>query len=74
MQMHLELGPKNRVWRFTCTDRLIGDAPILIAEAIAIQKALRIASYLNMDNLVMESDSYIVINSIVGRNKAPGRL
>lgn len=49
-------------------DRLIGDVPILIAEAVAIQKALRMASYLNMDNLLMESDSYIVINSIAGRN------
>lgn len=45
--------------------RRIGNVPILVAEAIAIHEALRTAIHLNMDNLITESDSQIIINSIL---------
>lgn len=42
------------------------DVSILVTEAIAIREALRMASECNMDKIVIESDSQLVINSIRG--------
>lgn len=57
------------------TGKLIGDVPVLIVEAVAIREALRTPSQLNMNNLLMKSDSQVVINSkIVSRSKTPCQI
>lgn len=43
------------------TSRRIRDVPVLVAKAIAGREALRMASQLNVHNLLIKSDSHIVI-------------
>lgn len=49
----------------------LGNVPLLVAEVIATCEALRVGDYFKMDNLLMENDSQLVINSILGRTKTP---
>lgn len=54
--------------------RRIGDVPVSVAETLAIWEALRVEAYLKMGNLMMESDSQIVINSILRITKVPRQI
>lgn len=45
----------------------IGDVSILVAEAIAAREARRMTAHLNMDNLLIESDYQIAIDSILNK-------
>lgn len=47
--------------------RRVAYVPILVVDAIAIREALRVATYLKMDNLLIESDFQIVINFFLDR-------
>lgn len=50
---------------------MLGDAPVLVAKAIAICETLRTASDHFIDNIVIESNSQLVIDSIRGLIKVP---
>lgn len=47
---------------------MLDDVPILVAKTIVIRKALRTTVHLKLDNLLIESDSLIVINSILAKS------
>lgn len=46
-------------------EKLIGDIFVLVVEVFDIREAIKKAIISKMDNLIMESDSYIVINSFL---------
>lgn len=51
------------------TENLISDTSVLIAEAIAMRQALKVASKTKIDNLIMESDSRLLNNFVLGKIK-----
>lgn len=54
--------------------RRIGVVPGFIAEAIVVCEILRMVAHLKLDNLLVESESHIVINSILGKVKTPSQI
>lgn len=52
----------------------LGDIPNLVMEVIAIGEALRITSERNMDKVLIESNSQLVINSIRGSITVPSQI
>lgn len=54
-----------------CIGKTIEDYFVLVAGYVAVRKALKKAIQLKIKNLTIESDSQIVIESILGKFKAP---
>lgn len=54
--------------------KMIGDYPILIAEILAIQKALETVVQEKLSNVIFESDSLIVVQDTIGEIKSPYQI
>lgn len=46
----------------------IGDWPALTAETLAIQNTITASLRIRIDNIILESDSQVAINSIIGKS------
>lgn len=42
--------------------KAIGDVPIIVEETMVIREAIRMATHLHLENIIVESDLQIAIN------------
>lgn len=55
-------------------DKQLGDVPVLFAEPIAIHEVRRMATDRNMDQILIESDLQLVVNSTRDLIKVPAQF
>lgn len=53
---------------------MIGNCPVLVVETMKIHEAIQMAIQMQLLNVIIESDSQVMIHSIMGKTKAPIRL
>lgn len=56
------------------TGKLIGDVHVFVAETVPMREALKAAMQAKVDNLIIESDSQLLINVVLGKIKVPGKI
>lgn len=54
--------------------KVISDCPIMLAESLAVREAMVISMQEKLSNIIIESDSQIVIHAIMGAIKIPSTI